>query len=182
MSRTTVDFGIDLGTTNSSIAMLHGTEVEVFENNENHEVTPSAVWIDRKGKIFVGHQAKEHLETDPDNAAAEFKTLMGGTGEKLFLSSEVRMTPEQLSAEVLKALKADVRQRTGEEIEAAVLTVPAAFEQPQCEATNRAARLAGLLRSPLLQEPVAAALAYGYQSESEREFWLVYDFGGGTCG
>lgn len=180
MRRTTVDFGIDLGTTNSSIALLKGTEVEVFRNNEGFEYTPSAVWIDRKGKVYVGRQAKEHLEDDDENATSEFKLQMGGSAEKTFERSGKRMKPEELSAQVLKTLRADVQQRSGEEIDAAVITVPAAFEHPQCEATNRAARLAGLSFSPLLQEPVAAALAYGFQSESDKAFWLVYDFGGGT--
>jgi molecular chaperone DnaK len=105
---------------------------------------------------------------------------MGKDTEYVFARSGRRMKPEDLSAEVLKALKADVAQRTGEDIQAAVVTVPAAFELPQCEATKRAAQLAGFTLSPLLQEPVAAALAYGFQSESDKVFWLVYDFGGGT--
>jgi len=180
VSRTTVDFGIDLGTTNSSIALLKGADVEVFRNNEGFEYTPSAVWIDRKGKLYIGRQAKEHLEDDDDNATSEFKLQMGTTAEKIFLRSGKRMKPEELSAEVLKALRADVQQRSREEIDAAVITVPAAFEHPQCAATNRAARLAGLSSSPLLQEPVAAALAYGFQSEADKAFWLVYDLGGGT--
>jgi molecular chaperone DnaK len=90
------------------------------------------------------------------------------------------MSAPQLSAEVLKALKANVQQRLGEEVRAAVITVPAAFELPQCEATRQAAELAGFIKAPLLQEPVAAALAYGFQSESDRVFWLVFDLGGGT--
>jgi molecular chaperone DnaK len=180
MERTTIDFGIDLGTTNSEIAVLKGTEIEVFRNNEGFEYTPSAVWIDQKNRLWVGRQAKEHLEDDPDNAACEFKLLMGTAEEKVFARSGRRMKPEELSAEVLKALRRTVHQRTGEEIEAAVITVPAAFELPQCEATNRAAQLAGLRQSPLLQEPVAAALAYGFQTESDKVFWLVYDLGGGT--
>ncbi len=90
------------------------------------------------------------------------------------------MLPEEMSAEILKSLKADVRQSSNEELRAAVITVPAAFELPQCEATRAAGKLAGFENCPLLQEPVAAALAYGFQSASEKVFWLVYDFGGGT--
>jgi molecular chaperone DnaK len=90
------------------------------------------------------------------------------------------MTPEELSAEVLKSLKLDVQTSMGEEVRAAVITVPAAFENPQTSATQKAAQLAGFTRSPLLLEPVAASLAYGFQSESENVYWLVYDFGGGT--
>ena len=90
------------------------------------------------------------------------------------------MLPEEMSAEVLKSLRADVQTNKAEDLGAAVITVPAAFELPQCEATGRAAALAGLKLSPLLQEPVAAALAYGFQSAANKVFWLVYDFGGGT--
>lgn len=105
---------------------------------------------------------------------------MGTDSEKEFKRSGRRMKSEELSAEVLKSLKSDVRQSTGEEVRAAVITVPAGFELPQCDATRRAAHLAGLVESPLVQEPVAAALTYGFQTESDKVFWLVYDFGGGT--
>jgi len=180
MNRNTIDFGIDLGTTNSSVAMLKGTDTEVIKNNENMEITPSAVWIDKKGELFRGRHAKERLIVDSENAASEFKLLMGTKAETSFKRSGRKMKPEELSAEVLKSLKADVMQRTGEDIEAAVITVPAAFDLPQCKATETAARLAGLKLSPLLQEPVAAAMAYGFQHEGKKSFWLVYDFGGGT--
>lgn len=180
MARATIDFGIDLGTTNSSIAVLRGTEVEIIKSNENSEITPSAVWIDKKDSLYVGRRAKERLIVDPDNAACEFKLLMGTTTEIEFKRNGRRMKPEELSAEVLKSLRSDVKQRIGEDIESAVITVPAAFELPQCKATETAARLAGLKLSPLLQEPVAAAMAYGFQSESSKAYWLVYDFGGGT--
>lgn len=180
MARSTIDYGIDLGTTNSSIAVLQSTEVRIFENNEGQRCTPSAVWIDAKNRLYVGRRAKNQLEIDPDNAHSEFKLQMGGQSACLFKHSGRTLTPEELSAEVLKSLRADVRQRTGEDIEAAVITVPASFELPQCEATRNAARLAGLRQSPLLQEPVAAALAHGFQEEIEKTFWLVYDIGGGT--
>jgi molecular chaperone DnaK len=90
------------------------------------------------------------------------------------------MSPEELSSEVLKSLKEDVRRQLGEEVTSVVITVPAAFELPQCQATNKAAELAGFINHPLLQEPIAAAMAYGFQSESNNKFWMVYDFGGGT--
>lgn len=180
MPRTTIDYGIDLGTTNSTIAVLAGAEVEVFRNNEGFEYTPSVVWLDRNNSLIVGRAAKERLFSDVDNAFAEFKLQMGSDREYRFARSGRIMRPEDLSAEVLKSLKSDVRQRKGEEVEAAVICVPAAFELPQCEATRRAAERAGLKHTPLLQEPVAAALAYSFQSESDRVFWLVYDLGGGT--
>jgi molecular chaperone DnaK len=177
----TIDFGIDLGTTNSSIArLLDGTRIEVFKNNLGHEITPSAVWIDGDGSLYVGIPAKARLETDRENAFCEFKLQMGTGHEYRFSGSGRVMRPENLSAEILKSLKADVRKRTGEDIQAAVITVPAAFEAPQVKATNEAARLAGFSISPLLQEPSAAAIAYGFQSASDKGFWLVYDFGGGT--
>jgi molecular chaperone DnaK len=180
MARTTMDFGIDLGTTNSSVAVIGGTGVEVVKNNEGAEYTPSAVWIDRHGRQYVGRRAKERLEDDPGNAFCEFKLQMGSDASYALARDGRRVTPETLSAEVLKSLRSDARQRTGDDVTAAVITVPAAFDLPQCEATKRAARLAGIDESPLLQEPIAAALAYGFDSMEERTFWLVYDLGGGT--
>jgi molecular chaperone DnaK len=178
--RSTIDFGIDLGTTNSCIALLKGTEVEIVRNNDGQEYTPSAVWIDRKDRLHVGQRAKEQYEADDENAAIEFKLQMGKSTERTFQRSGRAFKPEELSAEVLKALLADARARQGEEVQAAVITVPADFDLPQCDATRHAAQLAGLTASPLLQEPVAAALAYGFQSDSDKVFWLVFDLGGGT--
>ncbi|GHO63475.1 hypothetical protein KSC_023670 [Ktedonobacter sp. SOSP1-52] len=180
MNRDTIDFGIDLGTTNSAIAVLQGRDTHVFKNNENLEYTPSAVWIDRNNHLFVGRTARERIESDPDNAFSEFKLQMGTSTTYRFALSGREMKPEELSAEVLKSLKASVMQRTQEDVKAAVITVPAAFELHQNKATRQAAELAGLTPSPLLQEPVAAALAYGFQSKSDKIFWLVYDLGGGT--
>jgi molecular chaperone DnaK len=180
MERTTIDFGIDLGTTNSSIAVLEGTGTRVFKNNEGREYTSSAVWIDNKGKLYVGRLAKEQLEYDSDNAYSEFKLQMGTSQLYLFARSGRQMKPEELSAEVLKSLRGDAQQQIREEVVAAAIGVPADFELPHCDATNKAAKLAGLSFSPLVQEPVAAALAYGFQGQSDRVFWMVYDFGGGT--
>ncbi|MEO3805171.1 Hsp70 family protein [Nonomuraea sp. B1E8] len=182
MTRTTIDYGIDLGTTNSSIAVLNGVDVEVIKNNDDQsESTPSAIWIDRRDRLYVGDRAKKKSEIDPANTCIEFKSKMGMTGQaKVFPNGGRSMTPEQLSAEVLKSLKGDVAQRYGEDLRAAVITVPAAFELSACEATEQAARLAGLAHAPLLQEPTAAALAYGFQSTADNAFWLVYDLGGGT--
>jgi len=181
MNRATIDFGIDLGTTNSSIAVLEGTQTRVIKNNANSEITPSVVWIDKKGRLYVGLRAKEQREYDSENAYGEFKLRMGDKQQVYhFAASGRQMSPEDLSAEVLKSLRADVKQHMGEEIIAAAITVPAIFAQPQSEATNRAAQLAGLSLTPILQEPVAAGLAYGFQSKSDRVFWVVFDFGGGT--
>lgn len=180
MNRATVDYGIDLGTTNSEVALFNGTAPEIIKNNEGAEITPSAVWMDKNGRLHVGKLAKQRLEDDPDNAFCEFKLQMGSPTEYTFARTGRTMKPEDLSAEVLKSLKGDVQRLRGEELGAAVITVPAAFELPQCDATNKAARLAGFQFSPLVQEPVAAAMAYGFDSQSENVFWLVYDFGGGT--
>ncbi len=183
MNRTTIDFGIDLGTTNSAIAVLKGVKPEVVKSNLDTDITPSAVFIGRQGNIIVGSKAKSKLEDDrsAEDAYIEFKRRMGGDSVYTFKSSGLRKLPEELSAEVLKSLKGNVQQRMDEDIKAAVITIPAAFAQRQCVATKRAAELAGFVQCPLLQEPVAASLAYGFQSDSEkRSFWLVFDFGGGT--
>lgn len=177
--RTTIDFGIDLGTTNSAIALLKGTSTEIIKNSEQSDLTPSAVYISPKGNISVGINAKDQIGRG--DVAIEFKRKMGTSVEEIFKKSNRSMKPEELSAEVLKSLKNDVKRRFNEDLTAAAVTVPAAFEMPQCEATQRAARLAGINLCPLLQEPVAASLTYGFQGkEDEKEIWLVYDFGGGT--
>lgn len=180
MGRSTIDYGIDLGTTNSAIAVLVGTAPEIVMHNGVASITPSAIWFNKRGEMFVGQEAKARSFDDPENAQIEFKLRMGEAWQKKFRSANRQMSPEEMSAEVLKSLKTDVRTNKGEDICAAVITVPAAFELPQCEATRRAAELAGFSISPLLQEPVAAALAYGFQSSANKVFWLVYDFGGGT--
>ena len=180
MSRSTIDYGIDLGTTNSAIAVLNGLAPEIIPNNDSGDITPSAVGITQKGTTYVGERAKGMVIDKDDDAYIEFKRQMGSDTVYQFKSSGRTLKPEELSSEVLKSLKADVQQRFSEEIAAAVITVPAAFELHQCDATRRAAELAGLRGSPLLQEPVAAALAYGFQAESEKAYWLVFDFGGGT--
>jgi molecular chaperone DnaK len=181
VSRETIDVGIDLGTTNSALAIAAGADAAVVRNTWQREFTPSAVYVSENGNIYVGDEAKSRLERDPDNACGEFKLQMGSPGEhKVFAASGRRMTPEDLSAEVLKSLRADLARSTGDQVEAAVITVPAAFELDQCDATRRAAALAGLEFAPLIQEPTAAAWAYAGTAETHRAFWLVYDFGGGT--
>jgi len=186
MKRSTVDFGIDLGTTNSCIAVLDGTTTKIIKTNERDEVVPSVVSFDRKGRLHVGHIAKSQqtspYETEWADICQEFKLRMGHPGSMhTFQVNNKEMTPEELSAEVLKFLRGNVqRELSGEDITASVISIPAAFENPQSSATDKAAELAGLTFSPLVQEPVAAALAYGFQTKSDRVFWMVYDFGGGT--
>lgn len=184
MERTTIDFGIDLGTTNSTISVINGVDTRIIPNKVGATVTPSAVWIDKRGGIHVGQEAKlRALVEDKENADLEFKLRMGMTDEegvKIFAHSGRRMTPEELSSEVLKSLKMDVQTCIGDQLKSAVITVPAAFENSQTIATKKAAQLAGFSQCPILLEPVAASLAYGFQSESENVYWMVYDFGGGT--
>ena len=182
MSRTTIDFGIDLGTTNSAIAVLKGVSTEIIKNNTDADITPSAVSIDKKGVVQVGQRARGRIANPQQSKDVhqEFKRQMGTDHLYLFQSSGQQRRPEELSAEVLKSLRGDVQQKTGELIESSVITVPAAFELHQCDATRKAAQLAGFKESPLLQEPVAAALAYGFQTDQHKAYWLVYDFGGGT--
>ncbi len=184
--RTTIDFGIDLGTTNSAIAIFTGIQGEptkVVKNTtdgNDSDITPSAVYINKKGDVRVGLRAKNRIIDEEEDVQIEFKRQMGTNHIYPFKSSGQNRRPEELSAEVLKSLRGDVQQRTGEVVEASVITVPAAFELHQCDATRKAAQLAGFKESPLLQEPVAAALAYGFQADKEKAYWLVYDFGGGT--
>jgi molecular chaperone DnaK len=180
MTRTTIDFGIDLGTTNSAIAVLRGVSAEIIKNNLDTDITPSAVSCEKGGKLRTGDRAKSRIIDKPEDTYVEFKRQMGTDHRYHFKESGLDKSPEELSSEVLKSLRGDVARATGEEIISAVITVPAAFEQHQCHATKKAADLAGLKECPLLQEPVAAALAYGFQIDSEKAYWLVYDFGGGT--
>lgn len=180
MARATIDFGIDLGTTNSSIAVVQAGSPKILQDNVGSDFTPSAVWLDKRGSLIVGRQAKERVEEDPENAFSEFKLQMGTPHEYAFSRDGRTMRPEELSAEVLRSLKGNARQSLNEDIEAAVITVPAAFDLPQNEATRRAAELAGIRHAPLLQEPVAAALAYGLRAEDTKAMWLVFDLGGGT--
>ena len=120
MSRLTIDFGIDLGTTNSSIAVLEKNGPRIIRNNDNWQFTPSTVWVDKNGAVRVGMSAKERAFSDPENGAAEFKLMMGKAYSKPIARLNRSLTPEELSAEVLKSLKDDVRRESGEDLEAAV--------------------------------------------------------------
>lgn len=183
MSRQTIDFGIDLGTTNSAISVLNDIKPEIIKNNDDIDITSSAVWIDKNGRVVVGSRAKGRME-NPNSVRdvyIEFKREIGSDRVYEFKSAGVRKTPIELSAEVLKELKGNVQSKLNEDLQAAVVTIPAAFAQAQCSATKRAAELAGFKQCPLLQEPVAASLAYGFQGDmNSRDMWLVFDFGGGT--
>lgn len=179
--RDTIGFGIDLGTTNSAIAVVDNGAVTVVKNNDGWDYTPSAVWIAKPGSMRVGAKAKERSERDPENAHVEFKLEMGLDGvRREFVNAGVFLTPQELSAEVLKSLRRDAAHQFGELPQAAVITVPAAFRLHQNNATSEAAALAGLGVCPLVQEPTAAAFAYGFQNASEDAYWMAFDFGGGT--
>ena len=173
--------GIDLGTTNSAAAVFDGERVSVVRNAQGATVTPSVVRLDKQGRATVGTRARRFLEQDPTNTAAEFKRLMG-TGKPIeFPAAATSRTPEQLSAEILKALRQDIADQLGTAIERAVISVPALFELPQSAATSEAARLAGFARVELLQEPIASALAAGWRADGDGAgSWLVFDLGGGT--
>lgn len=177
-----MNYGIDLGTTNSAIAKFVKGEVEVFKNplETGKETLPSVVYY-KKDKIIVGSRARTYLERDGKNVFSTFKRKMGTTESFKVKSIEQTKTPIELSAEVLKELKGFVH--TGEQVEAAVITIPASFDVIQSNATKEAGYLAGLKQVILLQEPIAASLAYA-NKHKERDLqngqWLVYDLGGGT--
>jgi molecular chaperone DnaK len=177
----TINFGIDLGTTNSLIARFVKGHIEIFKNpNGDKDTLPSVVAF-RKGSMFVGEKAREYEEKDPANVVGRFKRKMGtAEGFKIKSLGQTR-TPIDLSAEVLKELKGFVH--TGQTVDAAVITIPASFDTIQCNATKQAAEQAGFKQVVLLQEPIAASLAYA-NKRKEKEMpegkWLVYDLGGGT--
>jgi molecular chaperone DnaK len=179
----TIDFGIDLGTTNSAIAQFRKGSVEVFRNPllYGQSTLPSVVAF-RKDKIDVGAKAKEYIEKRPGDVVSAFKRKMG-TNESYPIRSLGRsVTPVELSAHVLKTLKGFVQ--SGDTVDAAVITIPASFDTIQANATKQAGEQAGFQQIVLLQEPIAASLAYANKSTSgdrlQNGRWLVYDLGGGT--
>jgi molecular chaperone DnaK len=178
----TIDYGIDLGTTTSSIAKVDGNGAMLVPNQlDNKNFVSSAVWIKKNGTIYVGDTAKDRVARDPENAYAEFKLKMGTDHVYKFKASGKEMTPVELSAEILKNLRQSVKEKHQKDLRAAVITVPADFTSPQTKATTEAAKLAGFKKVILLQEPTAAAMAYGFGNTSDdNEIWLIYDLGGGT--
>ncbi|RYF90243.1 MAG: molecular chaperone HscC [Caulobacteraceae bacterium] len=171
--------GIDLGTTNSAVAVWRDGQAELIPNSLGHRLTPSAVSVDEKtGEVMVGLAARERQSTHPELTATVFKRYMGSQrSTKLGKSS---YQPEELSAMVLKSLKADAEAYLGEPVTEAVITVPAYFNDKQRKATRKAGQLAGLKVERLINEPTAAALAYGiHELEAESQF-LIFDLGGGT--
>ncbi len=171
--------GFDLGTTNSAAAVFDGEQVTVVRNRQGGVLTPSVVRINAKGVATVGARARGFLDSDPANTHGGFKRLMGTRKGLRFAAAGVERLPEELAAEVLRSLRGDVADQFGFAPTHAVVTVPALFEVPQSHATVKAAKLAGLEHVELLQEPVASALAAGWD-RTEAGWWLVYDLGGGT--
>lgn len=177
-----INYGIDLGTTNSAIAKFSKGEIEVFKNplETGKETLPSVVYY-KNNKIIVGTSARSYLPRDIDNVFGAFKRYMGTTESFKVKSTNQIKTPVELSAEVLKELKGFVH--TGEIVEAAVITIPASFDVIQSNATKEAGLLAGFKQVILLQEPIAASLAFANKNKErdlENGQWLVYDLGGGT--
>ena len=172
--------GIDLGTTNSAICSFDGESVTLYKSPEQHDVTPSAIFIDRRGNKYVGSRAYNSAARTPDNAATVFKRLMGTSTPVKLAAVNLTMTPEECSAEILRALygylpdeiRADNNTGT-------VITVPAAFNQMQKEATMAAADLAGIGLVALMQEPVAAVMSVMRKRRADGVF-VVFDLGGGT--
>lgn len=170
--------GIDLGTTNSTAAAFDGSALTVVRNAQGGALTPSVVRIDGKGAITVGQRARKFLDGDPGSTRGEFKRLMG-TDHVIEFASGAKKRPEELAAEILRALRHDVKEQLGVSPERAAISVPALFEVPQVNATAEAARLAGFEHVELIQEPIASAIAAGFSATSSGS-WLVYDLGGGT--
>ena len=169
--------GIDLGTTNSCVAVLEGGEPKVIVNPEGDRTTPSVV-ASKKGEILVGVTAKRQAVTNPENTISSIKRHMG-TDYKVEMDGK-KYTPEEISAKILMKLKADAEAYLGEKVTKAVITVPAYFNDAQRQATKNAGKIAGLEVERIINEPTAASLAYGLDKQDKQETVLVYDLGGGT--
>ena len=177
--------GIDLGTSNSAIVGNDGGQLRLFKTSDGYDVLPSAIMIHR-GAMFVGKRAYDQEAFSPENVAKRFKRMMGTNTLIKFSSAGREMSPEEASTEILKTLIAQARMTAGEfQIEGTIITIPAAFNQMQVEATMRAARDAGIDKIGLLQEPIAAAMATIADRRKKNAAlndgqFLVYDLGGGT--
>ena len=185
MTRLKIDFGIDLGTTNSAIAVYDNGKTKMYRTDTQRDTMPSCVMVTKKG-FMVGDKAYAQLPKDKkkaftdlafkSNIFIEFKRTMGNS-IKYKTDSGSELSSEELSSEVLKTLKSYVDD---ENVKSAIITIPAAFEMNQINATKKAAELAGLEYVELVQEPYAAAIAYGVETSNKNGYWLVFDFGGGT--
>ncbi|MBU1164975.1 molecular chaperone DnaK [Patescibacteria group bacterium] len=192
--------GIDLGTTNSAMAIIEGGEPKVLENKEGNRTTPSMVAISKTGERLVGMLAKRQAVTNPENTVFSVKRLIGRRWEDEEVKRDVKLmpfkmvkagdgvkvkledkehTPQEISAMILQKLKADAEEKLGEKITEAVITVPAYFDDSQRQATKDAGEIAGLKVRRIINEPTAAALAYGFEKKKGQQI-AVYDLGGGT--
>lgn len=192
--------GIDLGTTNSCMAIIEGGQPKVLENKEGNRTTPSIVAISKTGERLVGQLAKRQAVTNPENTLYSIKRLIGrrfgdeevqrdlklmpykivksGEGVKVVMAGK-EYSPQEISAMVLQKMKADAEERLGQKITEAVITVPAYFDDSQRQATKDAGEIAGLKVLRIINEPTAAALAYGFDKKKDQKI-AVYDLGGGT--
>lgn len=170
--------GIDLGTTNSAVAVMEGGKPTIITNTEGNRTTPSIVAFTKNGERIVGETAKRQAITNPDRTIASIKREMGTSYRKSIDGKEY--SPEDISAMILQKMKSDVESYLGETVTEAVITVPAYFTDAQRQATKDAGRIAGLDVKRIINEPTAAALAYGMDKEHEQSKIMVFDLGGGT--
>lgn len=170
--------GIDLGTTNSAVAVMEGGQPVIVANIEGNRTTPSVVAFTKDGERLVGETAKRQAIMNPDRTIASIKRDMG-TSRKVTIDAK-SYSPEEISAMILQKLKADTESYLGETVSEAVITVPAYFTDAQRQATKDAGKIAGLEVKRIINEPTAAALAYGIDKEADQSKIMVYDLGGGT--
>jgi molecular chaperone DnaK len=170
--------GIDLGTTNSVVSVLEGGEPTVMPNAEGSRTTPSVVAFSKSGEVLVGEVAKRQAITNPDRTIRSIKRQMGTSNSTTIDGKPY--SPQEISARILQKLKADAEAYLGDKVTEAVITVPAYFDDAQRQATKEAGRIAGLEVLRIINEPTAAALAYGLDKSEEDQTVLVFDLGGGT--
>ena len=173
--------GIDLGTSNSAVVGIEDNELRLFKTDDGKDVLASVLFFDRRGHMTVGTRAQAQAELSPENVAQGFKRLMGSSSSIELSGANKTLTPEEASAEIIRQLLRQVESETGtSDVFGSIITIPAAFDQMQSEATIRAANAAGLTKVGLLQEPVAAAMA-ALEGVTRRDGrFLIYDLGGGT--
>ena len=170
--------GIDLGTTNSCVSVMEGGEAVVIPNAEGNRTTPSVVAFSKNGERLVGQIAKRQAVTNPDNTVISIKRHMG-TDKKVNIEGD-EFSPQEISAMILQKLKSDAESYLGQKVTQAVITVPAYFSDSQRQATKDAGKIAGLEVLRIINEPTAAALAYGVDKDNTEQKIMVYDLGGGT--
>ena len=171
--------GIDLGTTNSVVSVLEGGEPKVIANAEGFRTTPSVVAFTKDGEVLVGETAKRQAVTNVDRTLTSVKRHMGTDWKTQPIDGKA-YTPQEISARILQKLKRDAEQYLGDSVTDAVITVPAYFNDAERQATKEAGEIAGLNVLRIINEPTAAALAYGLDRGKEDELILVFDLGGGT--